>query len=175
MLVDTHCHLADPAFAADRDAVVERMGAAGVTRAMVIESVTAQLEETLDWAVRHPGLVVATGCHPHDASHWTPDLRRRLQAAWQHPWSVPPARWASTTTMTTPPAACSRTSSRSNWLWPRQQGCPSSSTPARPMPMSSPSSAIRPTPPWSSTPSPAAPSCGTPGSRRGGTFPSAAW
>ncbi len=85
MLVDTHCHLADPAFAADRDAVVERMGAAGVSRAMVIESVTAQLEETLGWAVRHPGLVVATGCHPHDASHWTPELRDRLQAAWQHP------------------------------------------------------------------------------------------
>lgn len=85
MLVDTHCHLADPAFAADRDAVVERMGAAGVTRAMVIESVPAQLEETLGWAVRHPGLVVATGCHPHDASHWTPELRARLQAAWQHP------------------------------------------------------------------------------------------
>lgn len=85
MLVDTHCHLADPAFLADRDAVVERMGAAGVTRAMVIESVPTQLEETLGWAVRHPGLVVATGCHPHDASHWTPELRTRLQAAWQQP------------------------------------------------------------------------------------------
>ncbi len=85
MLVDTHCHLADPAFAADRDAVVERMGAAGVSRAMVIESVTAQLEETLGWAVRHPYLVVATGCHPHDAAHWTPELRERLQAAWNHP------------------------------------------------------------------------------------------
>ena len=85
MLVDTHCHLADPAFDADREAVVERMKTAGVARAMVIESVTAQLEVTLDWAVRHSGLVVATGCHPHDASRWESALAARLQTAWRHP------------------------------------------------------------------------------------------
>jgi len=85
MLVDTHCHLADPAFDADREAVVERMVEAGVSRAMVIESVTAQLEATLDWAVRRSGLVVATGCHPHDASGWGPALATRLQQAWRHP------------------------------------------------------------------------------------------
>lgn len=85
MLVDSHCHLADPAFDADREAVVERMMTAGVSRAMVIESVTAQLEHTLGWAALHPGLVVATGCHPHDASHWDPDLAARLCQAWRHP------------------------------------------------------------------------------------------
>lgn len=85
MLVDSHCHLADPAFDADREAVVERMMEAGVSRAMLIESVTAQLEVTLDWAARHSGLVVATGCHPHDASGWDAALAARLQAAWQHP------------------------------------------------------------------------------------------
>ncbi len=85
MLVDTHCHLADPAFAVDRDAAVERMIAVGVTHAMLIESVPAQLEETLDWAVRYPGFVVATGCHPHDAAQWTADMQARLQAAWSQP------------------------------------------------------------------------------------------
>lgn len=85
MLVDSHCHLADPSFADDRDAAVGRMHTAGVSRAVVIESVTAQLEETLGWAVRHPGLVVATGCHPHDASHWDPALRERLTTAWRDP------------------------------------------------------------------------------------------
>lgn len=84
-MIDTHCHLADPAFGDDRAATVERMTAAGVTHALVIESVTAQLEETLDWAVAHPTLAVATGCHPHDASAWTPTLRARLTTAWQHP------------------------------------------------------------------------------------------
>jgi TatD DNase family protein len=85
MLVDSHCHLADPAFAEDREAVVTRMAAAGIHRAVLIESVIAQLEQTLDWAASHPGLVVATGCHPHDASHWSPELATRLQAAWMHP------------------------------------------------------------------------------------------
>jgi TatD DNase family protein len=85
MLVDSHCHLADPAFAEDREAVVARMAEAGVRRAVLIESVTAQLEQTLDWAARHSGLVVATGCHPHDASTWSPALADRVRAAWAHP------------------------------------------------------------------------------------------
>lgn len=85
MLVDSHCHLSDPAFAADREAVVARQREAGVTRAVVIESVPARLEETLHWAASHPGLAVATGCHPHDAAAWTPELAQQLTTAWAHP------------------------------------------------------------------------------------------
>lgn len=85
MLIDTHCHLADPAFAADREAVVAAMRAAGVTRALVIESVPAQRDATLRWAASHPGLAVATGCHPHDAARWDPALREALVAAWADP------------------------------------------------------------------------------------------
>ncbi len=36
MLIDTHCHLADPAYAADRAEVLERAWAAGVARVVVI-------------------------------------------------------------------------------------------------------------------------------------------
>ncbi len=85
MLVDSHCHLSDPAFAPDREAVLARMAAAGVGRALLIESVTTQLEETLDWVAVYPGLAVATGCHPHDASQWGAELADRLVQAWQHP------------------------------------------------------------------------------------------
>jgi TatD DNase family protein len=85
VLIDTHCHLADPAFAADRGAVVARMGAAGVGRALVVESVLAQLDATLAWVTGEPTLALATGCHPHDASQWTPDLAGRLAGAWRHP------------------------------------------------------------------------------------------
>jgi TatD DNase family protein len=85
MLIDTHCHLADPAFAADREVVVARMRESGVTRALVIESTVAQLEPTLDWAMAHSGLAVATGCHPHDASRWNPELAATLVSAWGHP------------------------------------------------------------------------------------------
>lgn len=85
VVIDTHCHLADPAFGDDRDAVVARMHAAGVMQAVVIESVTAQLEQTLDWASQYPELVVATGCHPHDALTWDTALAERMCRAWSHP------------------------------------------------------------------------------------------
>lgn len=85
MLIDTHCHLADPAFAADREAVVARMREAGVMRAVVVESTIAQLEQTLDWAMGHPGVALATGCHPHEASRWTPALATTLTTAWRLP------------------------------------------------------------------------------------------
>ncbi|HEY4322293.1 MAG TPA: TatD family hydrolase [Gemmatimonadales bacterium] len=85
MLVDTHCHLTDPAFAPDRDAVIERMRAAGVGRALVIESRTDLLPVTLPWAAADPTLAVVTGCHPHDAGRWTDDISAILEAAWRDP------------------------------------------------------------------------------------------
>ncbi len=85
MLIDTHCHLADPAFAPDRNAVLSRMRAAGVGRALVVESVLAQLDLTLAWVASEPDLALATGCHPHDASSWDAGLAERIQRTWRHP------------------------------------------------------------------------------------------
>lgn len=82
MWVDTHCHLGDPAFDADRTQVVERMRAADVGRALVIESDLKRLDTTIDWLTGTPGLALATGCHPHDASHWNAELAARLEALW---------------------------------------------------------------------------------------------
>ncbi len=48
-LIDSHCHLDDPQFAADRDAVIERARAAGVERMLLIG------EDTV-------------GVHPHEAA-----------------------------------------------------------------------------------------------------------
>lgn len=84
-LIDTHCHLGDPAFAPDRAGTMERMRAAGVGRALVVESDLDRLDETLAWVATTPGLALATGCHPHDASRWTPALGERLAAVWRHP------------------------------------------------------------------------------------------
>ncbi len=85
MLIDTHCHLGDPAFAADRDDVVSRMRAAGVGRALVVESALDGLEATLAWAAGHQGIGVATACHPHEAHRWSPALRAALESAWNRP------------------------------------------------------------------------------------------
>lgn len=84
MLIDTHCHLGDPAFASDRRETVERMRAADVGRALVIESRLAELEATLRWTGEEAVLGVATGCHPHDAAAWNDVLRDQVVHAWQH-------------------------------------------------------------------------------------------
>jgi TatD DNase family protein len=85
VLIDTHCHLTDPAFASDRQETVERMRAADVGRALVVESRLAELEATVAWAAGDATLGVATGCHPHDAGSWNDVVRGQVVAAWQRP------------------------------------------------------------------------------------------
>ena len=85
VLIDTHCHLTDPAFDPDRQAVVERMRAADVGRALVVESRLAELENSLAWIAGDDTLGIVTGCHPHDAGHWDDRVRRQLLDAWQRP------------------------------------------------------------------------------------------
>jgi len=71
--VDSHVHLADSAFDADRDAVVERARRAGASALVCIgESLdAAQRSRTL--AERFPGVCYHTaGVHPHDAASFEP-------------------------------------------------------------------------------------------------------
>ena len=64
MLVDTHCHLDVPEFDADRDAVVARARAAGVTRQIVPAIEAATWPALRDACARDPGLFAAYGLHP---------------------------------------------------------------------------------------------------------------
>ena len=82
-LVDTHCHLGDPAFAPDREAVVERMLAPGVGRALGVETDLDRLASTQDLVDHRAELSLATGCHPHDASRWDAGLAARLEECWR--------------------------------------------------------------------------------------------
>ena len=64
LLVDSHCHLDASEFDADRTAVIERAGAAGV-RAQVVPAVTAESWPKLREVCRQaPGLYPAYGLHP---------------------------------------------------------------------------------------------------------------
>ena len=68
-MIDSHCHLADPAFAPDLSEVIERARAAGVQRAMVILAAGDVGESAAAAQVRElwPGIRVAVGVHPHQA------------------------------------------------------------------------------------------------------------
>jgi len=71
-LIDSHCHIAEPEFDADRDAMLARAAAAGVTTVVCVGAVgrVDSNQPTLALAGTRSGVrVVATvGIHPHDAS-----------------------------------------------------------------------------------------------------------
>src|SRR6266566_6869519 len=80
-LVDTHCHLGDTAFDADRDAVLARARAAGVSHVVVIGESLGGSERavTLARGATGGGLSATAGVHPHEASSWSVEVAARLR------------------------------------------------------------------------------------------------
>jgi TatD DNase family protein len=71
--VDSHVHLADPAFDADRDAVIERAARTGARALVCIGESLDAARRAGDIAARHPGFCYHTaGVHPHDATAFEP-------------------------------------------------------------------------------------------------------
>ncbi len=70
LLIDTHCHLADPAYSLDRQEVLERAWAAGLVRVIVIGESQPAAEIALELVAQEPRLAMAAGIHPHDAIGW---------------------------------------------------------------------------------------------------------
>ena len=70
MLIDSHCHLADPAYDPDRSLVLERAWVAGVRRVVVIGESRASAERALELARAEPRLATTAGIHPHIAGEW---------------------------------------------------------------------------------------------------------
>lgn len=71
--IDSHAHLADPAFDADRDEVIARARTAGARAIVCIGESLAAAERAESIARVHPGLIAWTaGVHPHDAADFDP-------------------------------------------------------------------------------------------------------
>jgi TatD DNase family protein len=71
VLVDTHCHLGDTAFAGDVALVVERAAQAGVGHVVVIGESRAAADRAMALAAEHAHLSATAGVHPHTASEWS--------------------------------------------------------------------------------------------------------
>jgi TatD DNase family protein len=67
MLIDSHCHLDFPDFAAELDAVVARARAAGIERMVTISTRVARHGDVLAIAERFPDVFCSVGTHPHYA------------------------------------------------------------------------------------------------------------
>jgi TatD DNase family protein len=71
--LDSHAHLDDSAFDADRDAVIGRAHAAGISRILTIGGGTAlgTLGAALAIALQHDWIHATVGVHPHEARHYS--------------------------------------------------------------------------------------------------------
>jgi TatD DNase family protein len=67
MLIDSHCHLDFPDFAAELDGVVDRARAAGIARMVTISTRVRRFGEVLAIAERFPDVFCSVGTHPHHA------------------------------------------------------------------------------------------------------------
>ena len=67
-MVDTHCHLIDPQFMKDLDAVLARARTAGITRIVNAGYDTATSDQAVRMARQHPWLAPAVGIHPNEAA-----------------------------------------------------------------------------------------------------------
>lgn len=83
-MIDSHCHLADPVFAGDLEAVVSRASEAGVSGGLCVLAFgnAAEAEQAARLRTLWPALRFAAGVHPHEAREYAgrlPALRRALE------------------------------------------------------------------------------------------------
>ena len=74
-MFDTHAHVHDPAFDADRDAMLARAREAGVARILTVGTDLADSARAQATAL-HYGLDYAIGVHPHEAEDAPSDIAR---------------------------------------------------------------------------------------------------
>jgi TatD DNase family protein len=86
-LVDSHAHIDFPQFAEDRDAMLARARAAGVTTLLAIGSGPGpeKLDAAIPFAEQHEWIYATVGTHPHEAKELTPGHLEQLAKLAQHP------------------------------------------------------------------------------------------
>lgn len=80
-IFDTHAHLLDEAFDADRDEVLRRLPEQGITNVMECCCDTAGIDRVIALTRRIPYLYGSVGVHPHSADEWNADAAARVRAA----------------------------------------------------------------------------------------------
>jgi len=86
-LIDSHAHLDDSDFDADRAAVIERAHTAGLCYVLVAGGGTGpdRLDSPLRVAEPYDWVFASVGIHPHEARHYTDSHGERIVKLAQHP------------------------------------------------------------------------------------------
>lgn len=88
-LIDIGINLAHDSYDADREAVIARARAAGVTQMIVTGSTLASSARAIELACQHPGRLFATaGVHPHHASELSAQRLSELEELARQPQVV---------------------------------------------------------------------------------------
>ncbi|MCC7366852.1 MAG: TatD family hydrolase [Chloroflexi bacterium] len=85
MLIDTHAHLMDTAFANDLPAVLERAAKAGVVALVCVGYDEPSSFAAVELAEQYPQLVAAVGVHPNASGAAAPGAFERLAKLARHP------------------------------------------------------------------------------------------
>ncbi|HEV2097462.1 MAG TPA: TatD family hydrolase [Stellaceae bacterium] len=85
MLVDSHCHLDFPDFAAEREAVIARAQAAGVGAMVTIGTRLDEFDQVRAIAESDPAIWCSVGIHPHEAAAHAGVAADQLTALSMHP------------------------------------------------------------------------------------------
>jgi TatD DNase family protein len=87
-VIDSHCHLDYPDFAAELDAIVARAHAAGVERMITISTRVREGEKLRAIAERFPNVAFTIGTHPHQAAEEPETDAAAIRAFAAHPKCV---------------------------------------------------------------------------------------
>ena len=85
MLVDSHCHLDFPDFAADREAIIARARLAGVETMLTISTRLDEFDGVRAIAEAHDAIWCSVGVHPHEAKDHAALVPHELVARAAHP------------------------------------------------------------------------------------------
>ena len=84
-LFDSHCHLDDERFDADRAETIDRVQAGGVQRCVCVGSDLPSSKRCIALADAYDFIYAAAGVHPHEAKDAPADYLDRLKALLAHP------------------------------------------------------------------------------------------
>ena len=79
MIIDTHTHLLDEKFSADREEVIENLARNGVCAIVENGTNITDSKKAVLLAQSHKNIYAAVGIHPHDASTATPEALKELK------------------------------------------------------------------------------------------------
>lgn len=77
-LIDSHAHL-DYEYEISTDLLIEEAAQFGIQKILCIAAEPTSLERVEAIAAKYPNVFHTSGIHPHDATHWTPELFEKVK------------------------------------------------------------------------------------------------